>query len=77
MDLSSFDLNDQYSDGPIQATAEDQAELASIFDEEAAPMVAPQFDAQQAIVASIQALTGNRSKTAKVGVKSIGKAYWM
>lgn len=75
MDLSSFDLNEEFNDGPVTATAEDQAELASIFDEEAQMMMPPVMDPTQAIVASIAQLSGQpRAKVAsKIGVQSVGK----
>ena len=74
IDLSSFDLNEDFNDGPVTATAEEQAELASIFDE-TAQMMPPVMDQTQAIVASIAQLSGQpRAKVAsKIGVRSVGK----
>jgi len=75
LDIGSFDLSEEFNDGPITATPEEEAELASIFGD--APMAAPLpqgMNSQQALMASISQLTGGQVKTAssKLGVKSIG-----
>jgi len=74
IDISSFDLNEEFNDGPVTATEQDQAELASIFDDQAPQMMPQTMDPTQTLTASIAALAGGRSKTAsKIGVKSVGK----
>jgi hypothetical protein len=73
IDVGSFDLSDDYYDGPVTATDEEMAELNSIFDDEQTQIPAA-MDPAQALTASIAQLSGqSRSKVAsKVGVKSLG-----
>ena len=73
LDIGSFDLSEEFNDGPVMATAEEEAELASIFGD--APIATtPEINSQQqAMLASISQLSGTPVKTAsKMGVKSIG-----
>ena len=71
LDIGSFDLTEEFNDGPISASAEDDAELESIFG--GAPM-APQMPfAADAMTASIAQLAGVKTAS-KVGVQSVGSA---
>jgi len=75
LDIGSFDLSEEFNDGPVTATAEEEAELASIFGDTSAVAPVPAIDPQQqAIMASVAQLSGTPLKTAssKMGIKSIG-----
>jgi hypothetical protein len=72
VDVGSFDLTEEFNDGPINASPEDDSELASIFGE--APL-APQMPmAADALTASIAQLAGKAKTASKVGVQSVGSA---
>jgi hypothetical protein len=71
IDIGSFDLSEEFNDGPIVATEEETAELSSIF--EGVEPVAPQNTAEQSMIASIAQLSGSKTAS-KLGVKSIGRA---
>ena len=74
LDVGSFDLSEEFNDGPVTATAEEEAELASIFGDTSAVAPVSAIDPQQqAIMASVAQLSGTPLKTAsKMGIKSIG-----
>jgi len=72
LDVGSFDLNEEFNDGPVTATPEEQAELASIFEDQQAPQMPQMSNPQDALTASIAQLAGRSKVASKVGVKSVG-----
>jgi len=66
LDIGSFDLSEEFNDGPVVANAEDDAELASIFGGE--PTSAQMPMSAEAMLASV------KTASAKVGVQSVGSA---
>ena len=71
LDIGSFDLTEEFNDGPVVANAEDDAELASIFGGE--PMIPQMPVSAEAINASVAQLA-NVKTASKVGVQSVGSA---
>jgi hypothetical protein len=72
IDIATLDLAEELHGSEVAMSANDEAELASVFGGQAPQQ--EQIDPNEALTASIAALAGGRSKVAsKVGVKSIGK----